>query len=564
MEAFPSIFGKRKFDDNFEGKEFQEEIEEGSIIYRLHFNTEFKRPQDQLDIDSKVDEIKLLAEEFSENPTNANAENLAKQSVNAERVFQNYFMQGQGKCEDIMKAIFGSENQRQTQKILSNEFTFYEGEDFEAMMRLEMCEECEWNYINLHMWIEGRFRHQEEEFRREYKDYKQMTEIELMSEIKQVLENTKQYLESGEYEKAQIYSESLNSINQAWSEKSNNVWDEVRVTFENQIDSMSEEDRHEFDQNYGWIKQDQQQRQVVKEIQKEKYEQRKAFYFNLFSEYDMKELYFTQTDFEKRLVEEFKEKGEEICNNNQDDNENGEVDCADSQCGGKICGAGTQAITSDNETIEVQVDFYCIQSVCQAKEEINESTEPICGNHICEEGEADTLTENGTCQSDCTFAECPKHDAIECSGKVIFEGEDENGCTLPPICIEETGICSTTEDCAQPTCGVAECIRAEPEDEEGICKIIELIGCTAECESWEQEIEECNNQKIVTKICENGQWQETGAECESSDCAKCGNECVSEEDISTMLCEESTEDFNCFKQDGGCTKEFLPEQPSPI
>ncbi|MBU3923571.1 MAG: hypothetical protein KJ592_01525, partial [Nanoarchaeota archaeon] len=166
MEAYPSIFTKKKFgDDNEDKRVSKEEIEEGSIIYRLHFNTQFKRPQDELNIEAKIEEIKSLAEDFNENPTSSNAETLAKQSVNAERIFQNYFQQGQGKCEDIMKKIFGSENQRQTQKVQSNEFTFQEGENFEAIMRLEMCDECEYNYVNLNMWVErrGKFEKQEEE-----------------------------------------------------------------------------------------------------------------------------------------------------------------------------------------------------------------------------------------------------------------------------------------------------------------------------------------------------------------------------------------------------------------
>ena len=82
---------------------------------------------------------------------------------------------------------------------------------------------------------------------------------------------------------------------------------------------------------------------------------------DLLSVYPKEEYYFEQTNFEKRLIEEFKERGEEICNNNQDDNENEQVDCDDSQCGGKICGKGTAIVEGGNGTItETEVDFYCI------------------------------------------------------------------------------------------------------------------------------------------------------------------------------------------------------------
>jgi hypothetical protein len=566
MEAFPSIFTKTKFDDH---ESSLNEIEEGALIYRLHFNIEFKRPQDQLDIEGKINEIKSLAETFNSKPIPPNAENLAKQSVNAERIFQNYFRQSQEKCEDLMKSIFGSENKRQSQKILSSEITFFEGEDFEAIIRLEMCDECEWNWINMHMWFEsrGRFKRPKEQglqnIRGLRQKFEQMTSEQIEEEAEKILNEIKNFLEVENYGKAIQSSQELNVLNNVWNEISNNVWEEVQQTFEDKINLMSEEERYEFDQNYGWIKQDQEQRKEVKIIQQQNYENRRAFYRNLFVDYYKKEFYVTETNFEKRLIEEFKEKGEEICNNNQDDNDNGQVDCEEAQCGGKICGTGTQT-TSENTTTEIQVDFYCIQSICQAREEINDSAEPICGNHICEQGEADTTAGNGTCQSDCDFATCPTYDAIECSGKVIFEGEDENGCSLPPICIEETETCNITEDCAQPTCGITECMRIEPEDELGTCKVTGLTLCEVECESWEQEIRECNDgQKIITKICEDGQWQETGSECESPGCAKCGNGCVSEEDIQVMMCEETTEDFSCLKENGECIKQSIQE-PTPV
>ena len=64
-----------------------------------------------------------------------------------------------------MKSIFGSENQRQTQKLLVQKIDFYEGDDFEVTVRLEMCDECEWNWINLDLWLDtrGRFKMPKEE-----------------------------------------------------------------------------------------------------------------------------------------------------------------------------------------------------------------------------------------------------------------------------------------------------------------------------------------------------------------------------------------------------------------
>jgi hypothetical protein len=484
MEAHPSIFKKRKFED---GKEKFSGLEDGALIYRLNFNTEFKRPEKEFDIEGKIFEIQSLAEDFNEEPSNSNAEQLAKESVNAERIFQNYFMQGQAGCEDTMKLIFGSENQRETQNVVLNELVFFEGEDFEVKFRFEMCDDCEWNWIHLNMWIEGRGHFGDyskvhlDDMEAVRKKYRHMSNEQLKSEVKGFLEEIKGKLEVRDFEGAFMVSQELQELNNAWNEKSNDVWEEVRIDFDKEFESMSDEERYEFDQNYGWIKQDQKQRQAMRALQESNYEERKNFYLDLFSGYDKKEFYFTQTEFQKRLVEEFKEKGEEICSNNVDDNDNEQVDCDDSQCGGKICGKGMESVTEGNITKDVEVDFYCIQQICQAKEEIDENGKAVCGNHICEEGEENSVTQNGTCQEDCTFEMCPVHDAIECSGKVIFEGEDENGCSLPPICIEEEKECFANEDCAQPSCGVAECVK---EDDVGICKITELTECEMECESW--------------------------------------------------------------------------------
>ncbi len=559
MEAHPSIFKKKKF-ENGEEKKFSG-IEDGALIYRLNFNTQFKKPKDQLDVEAKISEIKSLAEKFNEDPSNSNAKVLAKESVNAEKVFQNYFQQAQTNCEEFMKKLFGSENQRQSQKILLNEISIFEGENFEAIMRLEMCDECEFNWINLNMRFEGKmnFDSQKREggLEQSKEKYVGMSDSEFEVEVKRLFDEILVKLESGEMVEANRLVWELNILNNAWNENANNVWEKVRMDFEKEMSSMSDEERYEFDQNYGWIKQDQKQRKVVRELQKENYEKRKDFYLNLFSGYYKKEFYFTQMEFERRLVEEFKVMGEEICSNNVDDNENEQVDCEDSQCGGKVCGKGTQTIVDENESLDVEVDFYCIQQVCQAREEINETSESVCGNHICEENERDSEMENGTCQMDCTFEDCPVYEAVKCSGKVIFEGEDEMGCVLAPICIEEKMECLVNEDCVQPSCGVAECVIEGFLEDVGVCKITELVGCEAECESWEQDIEVCGDgKKIVSKICEYGRWKDSGVVCESDgvECMKCGNSCMPESESAAATCEESTDAFYCDDRDGDCVR----------
>jgi hypothetical protein len=204
------------------------------------------------------------------------------------------------------------------------------------------------------------------------------------------------------------------------------------------------------------------------------------------------------------LVEEFKEFGEEICDNNQDDNENGAIDCDESQCGGKLCGKEIIRTTESNKITDVERDLYCINSICQAKQEIEEPEKniSICGNHICETNE--TID---NCAEDCSI--CPEYPPLNCTGRVIFSGEDEKGCSLEPVCVEEDKqLCETNDDCNQPLCGVVECIRFEPEDEVGICKTTKLAECNqTQCIDGDKIIENCpSGQEIVSAICMEGIW----------------------------------------------------------
>ena len=560
MDAFPSIFTKKQFDNqgNNQNEEIKKEsndgsIKEGDLIYRLNFWIEFKKPEEQLNISGKINEIKNLAETFNSDPSQSNAETLAKESVNAEKTFESYFRQNQGKCEKTMSDIFGSESQMPNQNMIVQEISFYEGEKFEAIARLEMCDDCEWNWINLNLWLETRGMMPKMEESKELispDQYKNKDVEYYKSEIISLLDSYKKAAEQQNWKELNIINMKLRAINEAWNQKSNEVWKDIeqktdvqgRTVVENKVSKEDNQDNvvventwegSNSDNNniventitgnfingkvietgitvenkqsegnndpYFWIKQDQERRKQEKVLRKQNYEERKQFYLKLFSGYDKKEYSFAQIEFKKRLIELFREKGEEICNNNIDDNKNEQVDCDDDQCGGKICGKGKSTILNGNETKDVEVDFYCIAGECKAKEQIIEIREASCGDHKCEGNE--TIE---TCAEDCAL--CPRYEAIECSGKVIFKGKDENNCSLEPTCIEEQ-ICSANEDC-KFLCGNGECI-------EGKCRVKELSECIEqECDDGTQRTMNCESgENIISSMCSNGLWIDTGLAC---------------------------------------------------
>ncbi|MEK6917684.1 MAG: hypothetical protein AABW51_01935 [Nanoarchaeota archaeon] len=498
---------------------------EDVLYYRLNLETRFKSPEEQLDIKSKISEAKSLAENYANSPSRETLEILASKTVSIEQAFNKYFNQNPSQCQELMNDVIGSENKREDQKLIVWEIELYEAENFDATMRFEMCDDCGWSWINLNMWIEGRGRgfkpvENVENFDSGREKYSSYSSESFKQETKSMIDEIKSQIGLGDYQSAMRKSNELRMLTEAWNEQANNVWQALDKNYQNFWETMSEEERMKCGETYCWIKKDQERRQEENRLRKANYEERKSFYTELFSSYQKKEFYYEQKQWEQRLVEEFKERGEEICNNNVDDNENNQIDCADLQCGGKVCGYETKTVEENNQTTEKKIELYCITSACQAKEEIvqNENVS-ICGNHICEENE------QTTCPEDC--ATCAQHEALECLGNVIFSGTGEDGCPLEPVCLSENSTCATDDDCTDPLCGEASCI-------EGVCQIIELTECRkAECTDGEEKINHCSSgEDIVVEGCVDGLWIATGVVCEEG----VGTEIVEETEVVGSEC----------------------------
>jgi hypothetical protein len=478
IEAWPSLFAKK-------GKE--------EIIYRLHFSTDFKKPKDSFNIEQEISKIKGLAETFGADPSKEKAESLAKASVTAEKLFESFYRQSGEKCDSLMSSIFGSENKRKDEKLFVQEIDFYQGKNFIVNARLEMCDDCQGNWINLDFWIESRGpgykMPKEEEFAGEIR--RKESDEYYKERIKAAVEKLKDSLQRGDYNSVSSIKSEIRELNNAWNDASNDVWNQV----DKQFGPVQNQGNQEKQEDYWWIKQEQQKRKLEKEIRAKNYGVRKEFYFELFKDYEKSESYYQQREYEKRLVELFTTFGREKCNNNQDDNGDDKIDCADSQCGGQICGKQKIVIENNNSTEESYIDLYCIAGTCQMKESSNEAkNKSVCGNHICEEGETEG------CSQDCSL--CQNYEAPNCTGKIIFSGENTtNGCPLPPICIEQNSSCQIDSDCLQPLCGVSSCVENQ-------CKVASLTECKeAECIDGEKQFSEClSGEKLVISVCESGKW----------------------------------------------------------
>jgi hypothetical protein len=499
---------------------------EEKLFYNLNMETRFKSAEDKIDLQSKIDEIKLLGEKYSTDHSSSSLDELAKNTVVIEQSFQKYYSMNAEKCVDLMNGLFGGENKKPTQKILHNEIDFASGKDFDVYINLDMCDECEYNWININTNIQTRiYNNNQEEYNMDdmAKKYLSYTNEEFKTEIKNLLDGIKQDAINGNIDPIYKKSQELSIITKSWDENSNKLLNQQKDPFKTDFDKMTQEERDQCSKDFCWIKKEQKRRENERTLRNQNYQERKQFYLSLFNDLEKKESYYEEEQWEKRILEKFREAGEEKCDNNIDDNKNSQIDCADDQCSGKKCGYNVITIFDENESKEQNVELFCMSGTCQQKADLSyQSIEnnTICGNHICEENE------NLTCIEDC--GSCPVYDAINCSGQAIFSGKDENGCLLAPICMDENTTCSSDSDCIDPLCGKSSCIETR-------CQITQLNECKeAQCSDGDEKVEKCNEGEIVKDKCIEGTWITTGLECKSS-----GNEIINNSE---------TEEYNNSEQ----------------
>ncbi len=467
------------------------------VYYNLHVDVQFKNEEELEAIDDKIAEIIELADKVK-NGENFEEE-LAKQSVSVERTLGRYLNSNPEQCKNIMEKYVG--NIRDSQETILKEYKLGSGKYGSVKARLEYCESCENSWIGINVYREHQGRYEEDQSQdyevQDYKEFRAWSEEKIKEELK---DNIEEYAESADDAKIDRRLESrIGALSNALNEKGNEIWKEVDKEFNEKHNSLADEERR----NYDWQADNKKREDRMRELQKSRYSDLKAFYDGIFSVYPVKETRFKQTNYEKRLFSTFKEIKPEMCNNGIDDNENSFADCSDAECNGQKCGE----IAEGNETKQM----YCNRGKCEVREEI-ERKEPMCEN---------------------------KFESIECDGKVIFKGKDKNGCQFEPICLPVEQKCAINEDCAQPLCGIAECI-------EGVCKVNNLNECRQEeCSSGDKRAQKCGEEEINIEVCEEGIWRKTGAECSQSigeikeeSEEFLGDECKAKEDCSgdTSVC----------------------------
>ena len=121
--------------------------------YRLNNEIVFKRQEIAFNPQEAITKVKQLAETYNSEQTQENADVLAKESVLTEARFRELLERNPDKCENTIQSFLGSEAQRREQKMFRKEITLYEGKNYEGMLILESCENCEWQWINLNAYV---------------------------------------------------------------------------------------------------------------------------------------------------------------------------------------------------------------------------------------------------------------------------------------------------------------------------------------------------------------------------------------------------------------------------
>lgn len=508
--------------------------------YRLHSEIIFKRPQDAFDPQETITKIQSLAEKFNADPTSSNADTLARESVMAERRFNEMLERSPEVCESTISTLLGTNAQRREQKTVRKEITLYEGKNYDGMLMLESCDDCDWRWINTHAFVNSRGRGYpgendrsapNQEARRAYKDY---TSVQFKEEITSSVNAMVSALQ--EKKSIREHEMKLRTLNDAWNEQSNNIYNQIDENFRKKRESLTSAQQQQYD----WQSEEQERRTLEQQSRTFNYLDRINFYNALFAPYKMREQRFHQVSFERRLIDTKRTVTAEMCGNEKDDDGDTLVDCADDQCGGNICGSKEIAITQNGSNFTVRRDMFCMQKVCSLKPDAA----------ILQPHELNRI-------DDQPRQTCKQHPAIECDGIVLFKGKDANNCPLQPVCIASKSACTLDSECPQPRCGTVACI-------ENACKVTRIEACKeSACLSGQEKTQQCSNgETLIVELCVEGSWQSTFEACESP--ATTNQNQTDKPPVSPVpLCkarEECAENEVC--SNGQC--EALPEVHTPV
>ncbi len=133
------------------------EKENGELFkyYSVDLNVRFKK-EFNFDINSMLKEITPLAADYNMLRTKKAGEVLARKVLEAQSIFGRYIQENSEQCVETMGTIFKPDEKSTKEKMVWWRFPLYSGSDFDVMVNMDTCEECEFHFVNLMLDVEGR------------------------------------------------------------------------------------------------------------------------------------------------------------------------------------------------------------------------------------------------------------------------------------------------------------------------------------------------------------------------------------------------------------------------
>ncbi len=381
------IFDGRKVQIIFHASPHTIEGEGGEIFkyYSVDLNVKFKE-RFQFDIDAILDEVTSLITEYDLTRTRKVGEVLVRKMLEYERLIRNYIQDNVENCVEIVGGFFKPEERWPEQTMMRWKFSLYPGSDFDVEANFDMCEECEWHWVYMGFWVEGRgpvqiFKSPElhlgkldQQIDEEY--YWGLTIDELNQELKNTVFEIRDEAENFDKTRSEDFPKKF-------------FFNRFKIEQINRILDGKYNDVHRFDQsvarrieagevegpggceNFEGCRRYCEKRGNMEECRKFTYNLRVEFIEDMFREYDIRITPTEQIEWEKRLFENLEVYqdswcrhvddfqcaddegcvdgncvlalgGDETCDNNEDDDGDNVVDCQDPDCWeerhcGKLC-----------------------------------------------------------------------------------------------------------------------------------------------------------------------------------------------------------------------------------
>jgi hypothetical protein len=503
---------------------------EMSKYYSVGLEVKFKN-EFEFDINTIFDDMESLTAYYDQTRTRKAGEEVVGKMLEYQNLLGGYVQENLEHCTETMEGLFSPDDRWPKEKMVMWRFSLYGGNDFDLMGRFGMCEECEWNYIYMDFWVEGRgpmFMFQSPELNYGKLDqqvdeefYWSLTADELNEELRKAVFEIREEAEKFESTKSEDFPKKfffnrfkIQQINRILDGKYNNIYE-----FDSGIAGRIESGELQGPGGCNGLDDCRMYCETgdnKDECRRFMYELRVAALDEIFAGYEIEKIPVDKSQWEVRLFENVQTRqdswcrhvddlqcnedegcadgecvlalgGDEICNNREDDDEDNVVDCQDPDCWEeRHCGKLCEDICNKEDgcwqtTHELCSDICKECWECGGNDDCRSICEPECWSCNDQEEIQSACDECWTCEDESyggCYGECKPCE--ECNNQ-RKEKIDAIFARAAAGEIQTPGGCMTMEDCN----------RYCAENREGCWETMEEIGLYSEELDCNEDCKDC-------------------------------------------------------------------------